>query len=300
MKREDFARQFYAVIQDSGIRQSIIAQALGLSSAAISQFSHGLVLPKPDQLVSILSLLGISSQQQFFMVQALIELRAEAGLGDDDTEEVEMDEEFLEKYKDEYDDYEVFTLDDDESDDSDDEESEKGEDEEESLAWRSSEYDYSDEDLPEPMISFAEPTDGVPIIELSDLMEYRNGMKLQIHAIACCEETSFRDYGSVSAPVILKALGDQVGLRYHGMVQLAITDELSAESSLMALAFDKQGRFHVLANDTIAKLNGLDKLLKNTDSSKDFGNYKWVLPVIEFTILPLKPEAFTPWKGIEE
>ena len=102
MKREDFARQFHAVIQDSGIRQSIIAQALGLSSAAISQFSHGLVLPKPDQLISILSLLGISSQQQFFMVQALLELRAEAGLGDDDTEEVEMDEEFLEKYKDEY------------------------------------------------------------------------------------------------------------------------------------------------------------------------------------------------------
>ncbi len=300
MKREDFARQFHAVIQDSGIRQSIIAQALGLSSAAISQFSHGLVLPKPDQLVSILSLLGISSQQQFFMVQALLELRAEADLGDDDTEEVEMDAEFLEKYKDEYDDYEEFTLDDNQDEESDDEEDEDQQNEDEdALAWRSSEYDYSDDELPDPMITFAEPTDGVPVIDLNDLMDYRKGMKLQIHAIACCEETSFRDYGSVSAPVILKVLGDQVGLRYHGMVQLAITDELSPESSLMDLAFDKQGKFHILANDAIAKLNGLDKLLKNTDTPKNFDNYKWVLPVIEFTILPLKPEAFTPWKGIE-
>ena len=53
MNRESFANDLHEIIRESRIHQNIIAQALGLSSAAISQFLHGVALPNSRQLEDI-------------------------------------------------------------------------------------------------------------------------------------------------------------------------------------------------------------------------------------------------------
>lgn len=78
MNRELFARNLYDIVRESRIRQNIIAQVLGISSAAISQFTHGTALPKPTQLSELLTLLCVSDRERSWMLHLLKLAKAEA------------------------------------------------------------------------------------------------------------------------------------------------------------------------------------------------------------------------------
>ena len=54
MSREAFANELNNIIEDSRIRKTVIAQALGISSSALSQFIHGTAIPRPEQLNELL------------------------------------------------------------------------------------------------------------------------------------------------------------------------------------------------------------------------------------------------------
>ena len=303
MRRKDFIQQFQTMIQDSGIKQAVIAQAVGLSSASLSQFGHAMALPKLSQFTSILDLLDITDEQRQYMTDELIKLRSRYGLGEND--------EFIPEEMEDFDEDDDYPDDDDEEDipfvlfDSDDTEMDDDENsyfddsvEEEDFTSFSQvknfEQDYSaigdDDEEEDPSVSFSEPTDAIPVIDIEDLRGYRKIDSLQNYACEVCEDVSFRDYGAIPSPVIVMAMGSQIGSCYNGMIQLLISDEIPRKSSMMHLALDKDGEFYLLADSAFAQANGLDSLVSKDKIPENEKKFKWIFPIVEFSILPLTKE----------
>lgn len=276
MQRTDFAQRLQTIIHNSGIRQTVIAEALGLSAAAISQFSHGTILPQTEQLSAILALLNVPAERRALMIQELIILREKYPDENADEEEI---------FQDEPDTPEAAV-----EEVSDGDNSEEDDPEKDSQNFEQFFFDPIDD----PQFVLAEPVDGIPVIELNDLFEYNGEMRLADFAGLRSFDVLMRDYGSVGSPVVVKATGDQLGLRYRGMLQLVIADDLPLNTSMLRLAYCRNNEFKLLAPDRAAKNNGLDLLLKDKNPVVDL---RWVLPVIEFTIIPLGVEGLLQLRG---
>lgn len=283
MQKTDFAQKLQTIIHNSGIRQTVIAEALGLSAAAVSQFTHGTILPKTEQLSAILVLLNIPAEKRALLIQELLILRekypeyseydAEDNLNKESNQQSEKTEDFNKKYPEEND--------------------ENEENEEDNPDSQNFEQFFFDP-LDDPQFVLAEPVGGIPVIELNDLFDFNGDMRLSDFAGLRSFDVIVRDYGAVGSPVLVKATGDQLGLRYRGMLQLVIVDDLPLRTSMLRLAYCRNNEFRLLAPDKMAKSNGLDLLLKDTTPVADF---YWVMPVLEFTIIPLGVEGLMQLKG---
>lgn len=284
MQKTDFVQRLHTIIHNSGIRQTVIADALGLSAAAVSQFTHGTILPKTEQLSAILALLNVPIEKRALMIQELLILR----------------EKYPDEIEDEPENYPDETEDDrqngfsengddfpDESENDDDDDPEKKRD-----AQNFEQFFF--EPVDDPQFVLAEPVDGVPVIELNDLLDFNGEMRLSDFAGLRSFDVVVRDYGAIGTPVVVKATGDQLGLRYRGMLQLVIVDDLPLKTSMLRLAFCRNNEFKLLAPDKSAKNNGLDLLLKEKNPAVDF---RWVMPVLEFTIIPLGVEGLRQLRG---
>jgi len=78
MQKTDFASRLRKLIKKSGVKQAQIAQALGLSSAAVSYFINGKTLPKPGQLDEIMRVISAPAETIAQMQQALSDARKTA------------------------------------------------------------------------------------------------------------------------------------------------------------------------------------------------------------------------------
>ena len=253
MNWESFARKLQDVIKNSGIQQNIIAEALDLSSAAISQFIHGTALPNPEQLNSILVLLCIPDEEQIPLMQELHALREEAG-----------EEEIKEYYAD------------DEDEDEDDDHNFES-----VYTWLK-----KDKSSPSPFWMVAEPeVDGIPLIHLHDLDAYTPGMGLQDFATLRPHDLLMRDYGSCGSPIAIQTTGSQLGLRYCGILQLVIAEDVPVGLSAMALLCLPNFKYRIIPTDDRNTYRGLESLFDA--KLKIETEPLWVLPVIEFSLLPI-------------
>ena len=92
MTREIFAKTLQDIVRESGIRQVVIAQALGLSAAAVSQFIHGITLPKLNQLNALLDLLCVPDKLRVKLCRELKNLRDKDPDKTADEEPMEQDD----------------------------------------------------------------------------------------------------------------------------------------------------------------------------------------------------------------
>ncbi|MBE6359111.1 MAG: helix-turn-helix domain-containing protein [Lentisphaerae bacterium] len=258
MVRESLARELHEIIRTSGIRQNIIAEALGWSSSALSQFCHGTALPLPQQLAALLNLLCVSRSKHVELNRMLAMARDEAGedlyidvKAGDNTDEI-PDPETPKKPFDHNNFDELFNI-------------------------------YGTD--PAKLIFAESPNAGVPIINLEDLDNYSPGINLYEYANIRLHDTTVRDYGEDISPVIMKTTGDMLGLRYPGMVQLVISDDIPPEMSSLVLSRYPDGTFMMLPNSDKYDLCGLEMLFDRTIEKKS--SPKWTVAVIEFIIVPL-------------
>ena len=264
MKREIFANALNEIIKDSGIRQNVIAEALDLSSAAISQFVHGTALPKADLLAEIMSILNVHSSKRILMQQWLLEAKEEAQ--NSDSPIIEFDE----KEDEEEDDGQVnsFNL----------------------------EVMYKNSNCSK--IFFSEPAAGVPIIQLESLRMYDPNLNLADFAANCSHDIILRDYGSADSPVIVQTTGDMLGLRYFGMVQMLVVNSMPVGSSVFELFYyRKKDFFRMLPrSDKKELLHGLESLFD--EDSFPTAKPTWMLSVIEFTVFPFTSEDLLMNQGV--
>lgn len=67
MHRENFAHQLKKLVTDSGISQNSIAELLGVTAAAVSQYLNGVTLPSSSHLRKILDLTRASKQEEYVL-----------------------------------------------------------------------------------------------------------------------------------------------------------------------------------------------------------------------------------------
>ena len=87
MQRNVFAKQLMMLIRRSGMRQIELAGKIGVSSAAISQFVHGITLPSPKHSLAIFDVLKVPaktrSQLQYQLMLARSEPRRNTRINSD-------------------------------------------------------------------------------------------------------------------------------------------------------------------------------------------------------------------------
>jgi transcriptional regulator with XRE-family HTH domain len=258
MNRESLANDLHEIIRESRIHQNIIAQALGLSSAAISQFLHGVALPNSRQLEDILTLLCVPDEVRHSMQERLTALREEYGdeiIADlnngtpnaDGEDEEEIDDSSFEKSMD--------------------------------FIFR----DSGEENCEQPETI---PDLSIPVIRLQDLKYLDDDTELCDFACMHSDDIILRDFGSIAVAAMIKATGDQLGLKYNGMLQFIVVEDTSSYSNIAAtaLAIYPGNKFRLIRIGDPNAIQGLDMLFADTGSD---AKPERVFPIIELTLLPL-------------
>lgn len=253
MNKKSFADELQEIIRDSGIRQNIIAQALGISSAAISQFIHGTAIPSDQQLAMILAMLNVNQKSHSLMFKLLQEARTsfpeDQKLTDEDGDNGEEDSDVSKSKKDHINFEKIFT---------------------------------QVKLIDDPTLVFGNSSNGAPVINLHDLYQYAPSINISDFAFMYSHDTMVRDYGTATPPVIIKATGSLLGISYTGMMQLIINND-QRQTVAMELALYPQTGFRLLALNAEA-LKGLEIFFPD-DVRKDEVPV-WTLPVVELIFLP--------------
>lgn len=237
------------LIRESGIRQTILAQAMDLSPAMLSQFTNGSLLPSVVQLRSLLDLLCVPAEQQGQVVKLLLDAKKAAGEKIEEWE-VEADED--------------------------------GEETSGTEPLDAGAFDHLyNPDSTTDKIFRETPINAVPVIRLDELAGYDGRMSVSDFAFTRLHDTIIREYGSLGVPVMINTCGSFLGLTYPGMVQLVICDEQEDHISSLRLRYYGNGSFHLVSVDDQDGLGGI--MTPVPDKAKP----KWSFPVIEFTIIPI-------------
>lgn len=275
MNRELFANKLCKIVKRSGIKQDIIAQALGISSAALSQFIHGFAIPGEPLLITLLTTLCASKDEQEDMLILLEEARKEFELNDENPYFVDPENDAADD-----DDDDIFA--DDERD------SAELPQKTASSFWDQSLLEQLFKDVSDtPSFTFAAPQNcGVPVVNLEDMKFFEDGNDLFDFAHYCTEDTVIRDYGSLGGNVIMvKANGTQLGMSYDGLLIIVVTDNIKATVSTLRLSGYADGTFRLEPHGFAAPDD--EKALFGTPAKKTLKRC-WSLPVIELNIMPIK------------
>ncbi len=260
MNKEAFANELNSIIEESCIRKTVIAQALGISSSALSQFIHGTAIPRPEQLNELLLLLCISDLRSARLHSLLNKTIEEAG---EDWESQAID-------------WRLEKPDTDEEDDSD-----------EDFQNFNKLFNESDNSGTPHTIMFAElPEAGTPIIDLFTLDKLERKMNLYEFSMINVHNTVIRDYGSIGSPVIVKTAGCLVGMNYPGPIQLVISQDAPESYSALRLVAYVDGSYQVILKENESDFNHMRSLF-NKPRHTSLKKIKWSVTVLEFTIIPL-------------
>ncbi len=246
----NFYDEIQNIIRESGIRQNIIAQAMDMSPAALSQIMHGLQRPTISQLCSLLDLLCVPYHQQGYIVNLLIEAKKEAG--EFDSEEFEMYEKELAVDSDPRADIGTFDT------------------------------FYTGEDQVHSLFQET-PLNAAPVVHLASLLDYDGKTSISDFAFARLHDTIVRDYGSLGQPVVIKTCGNMIGLNYSGMVQVVICDTMVENLSNLTLQCYRNKTFHLVIHDK-ERASGLNDIITPPPAK---AVARWSFPVLELIIIPL-------------
>ena len=251
MQRKEFAEELRALWKKSGVRQKDLAERLGLSCASVSQFMNGVSLPKLDQLHVMLTMMNIPAAEAGKLRFQLLVARSngpDTARGDDLPPEWPF-----------------------------------GPDPDPSLVFDN----VQGQDTDEGEIRFASPLPGeirgVPLISLNDLDDYRRDVPLIRLARRRMRKTVFRDFGAFDEAVVLRASGDQLGMPYCALVQLAVTDAPSEETSPLLLQQLADDSCRVILADE-ADPSGWRHFLPAAEEKQ--ADVRWQLTVLEMTVIP--------------
>lgn len=248
MTREIFAKTLQDIVRESGIRQVVIAQALGLSAAAVSQFIHGITLPKLNQLNALLDLLCVPDKLRVKLCRELKNLRDKDPDKTADEEPMEQDD-----AENDCDCYDLETL-------------------------------YSGRDQRDSIMLSASEFSGVPVISLGDLDELPPGVAIFEFACQYLQDTVIRNFGISCSPVMIKAAGDQLGINLYGMVQVTVADDVQLTSSSLVLARYAGSKYRIVPYSRKESVRENGKLFNECEPVS--GEPEWMIPVLELSILP--------------
>ena len=251
MQRKDFADELRALWKKSGVRQKDLADRLGLSCASVSQFMNGVSLPKLDQLHVMLTLMNVpAAEAGKLRFQLLIARSNGRDAADEDGALPEW------PFKPEPD-----------------------------QAPEVSDPRWQDPSAKD--IQFASPKpgeiQGVPLILLDDLDDYRPDVPLIQLARRKMRKAVFRDFGAFDEAVVLRAAGDRLGMPYCRMVQLAVTDAVAEGAAPLLLQQMTDGSRRVILADG-KDASGWRNFLPAPADTKT--GVFWQLAVLEITVIP--------------
>ena len=253
MQRKDFAEELRALWKKSGVRQKDLADRLGLSCASISQFMNGVSLPKLDQLHVMLTLMNVPAAEAGKLRFQLLIARSNGRDAAEDVPEW--------PFKPESD-----------------------------QAPEISDPRWQDPSAKNILFASPKPGEiqGVPLVLLSDLDDYRPDIPLIRLARRKMRKAVFRDFGTFDEAVVLRTTGDKLGMPYCELVQLAVTDAVAAGTAPLLLQQMTDGSHRVILADKRDTTGWRNFLPAPTDTQTDVF---WQLAVIEITVIPNNRKA---------
>ncbi len=284
MQRNVFAKQLMMLIRRSGMRQIELAGKIGVSSAAISQFVHGITLPSPKHILAIFDVLKVPaktrSQLQYQLMLArseprrntrinsdsLFHLRSRRGLSPAQVEarcgitqerllELEQNEKAVitKEEKDKL--AELYGVD-----------------------WEKARLINEPEDN-DPAI-YGEL--GAPQIMVSDLLDYNRDEPIDKFGWAHIRNFITRPVNDVEKPVVAQAFSDEVGFRHDGLLLIVLTETPPTGYAPMELRLYEGNVFRLWQPERIPSPRDAAPSFEND------GTLIWSIPVAEVILQPLK------------
>ena len=100
----------------------------------------------------------------------------------------------------------------------------------------------------------------------------------------CSHDIALRDYGMMCSPVVINAVGTEIGVNYVGMVQITVADDLITGFSSLKLAFFGKRHGFRLISEEPQIAGGVESFMD--DIKLPDKPIIWKLPVLEFAIVP--------------
>ena len=257
MRREIFAKHLRQLIKDAGIRQTDLAFALGVSSAAISQFTHGTAMPSPQQLDKILLVLRTAPHIAEKIKYQLLLARSEPKKNK--PEKVDLSDELDNNCR------WPFMLD------------------QYSVADYYSLCDNNDEGLADFVGVSENNKVGAPIIYLEDLLHYDPETPLAHFAQEYMRDMIVRDFEPYEDPAIILTSGSNLGMSNFTNIQLVIIQTLPEDVTSLELCLSNTGNFWLLPHEK--QMSKWHVFCDKAPEKRE--NMLWSLPVLEVTMIPL-------------
>ena len=284
MQRNVFAKQLMMLIRRSGMRQIELASKIGVSSAAISQFVHGITLPSPKHIQAIFEALRVPaknrSQLQYQLMLARSEPRrsnrinsdslfhmrsrrglspaqveARTGITQDRLMELEQNEKatLTAEEKDKL--AELYGVD-----------------------WEKAKL------ISEPDGVETNPYGdlGAPQIMVSDLLDYNREEPIDKFAWQHIRNFITRPVNDVVKPVVAQAFSDEVGFRHDGLLLIVLTETPPSGYAPMELRLYEGNVFRLWQPERIPSPRDAAPCFEND------GTLIWSIPVAEVILQPLK------------
>lgn len=257
MRREIFAKHLRQLIKDAGIRQTDLAFALGISSAAISQFTHGSAMPNPRQLDTILTVLRTPPHIAEKIKYQLLLARSEPKKNK--PQKVDLSDQLDENYRwpfmlDQYSVDDYYEL-----------------------------CNKNDEGLADFVGVSENNKVGVPVIYLEDLQYFDPNTRLALFSQLYMRDMVIRDFGLYEEPSIVQTSGQKLCMSNFTNIQLVITQELPEDMTSLELCFSNTGKFWLLPHEK--QISKWHVFCDKTPEKRE--NMLWSLPVLEVTMIPL-------------
>lgn len=286
MQRKIFAKQLKMLIRKSGLRQIEVAEMIGVSSAAISQFVHGTTLPSQRHILAIFDALKVPaksrSQLQYQLMLArseprntsrisamsLFHLRSKRGLtiAQVEARSAIPQERLLELEQ--------------------NENASITPEEKEILSnlygidWNNSSgsVNVSEPEVPEYSAI------GAPQIMVSDLIEYDRQEPINKFAWSHIRNFLPRPINDVTDPVVAQAFSSEVGFKHDGLLLIVLTENPPTGYAPMELRFYEGNVFRLWQPDDTPVRDDVPSFENN-------GRLLWSIPVAEVVLQPLKVKS---------
>ena len=282
MQRKIFARQLMMLIRKSGMRQIELAERIGVSSAAISQFVHGVTLPTQRHILAIFDALQIPAkgrsqiQYQLMLARseprknssnqfpALFPLRTKKGLS---IAQVEARTGICQER--------IVELEQDGNATISDDEKRKfseiygiGAADDDANYGEAAGYDSS----------------GAPQIMVSDPLDYNRDEPIHKFAWRNIRNFLSRPVNDVKNPVIAQAFSNEIGFLHDGLLQLVLTEAPPSGYEPLELRLYQGGIFRLWQP-------GMNKEQDDVPSFETHGTLLWSIPVAEIVLQPLRVKS---------
>ncbi|MBE6398598.1 MAG: helix-turn-helix domain-containing protein [Lentisphaerae bacterium] len=252
MFKKKFAQKLRELQKRSGVRQKDLAVKLGMSDALVSQFMHGVALPRMEQFRMMLEIMDVPADEAGRLRFQL--MMARAGSQDEPSTPVQPDPD-------------VSILMPETPCDISGEQNH----------WKNLCNDYFLAEAPEQKKS------GIPVIMLNDMNVFDHSIPLETYA-----RHRTTNMASISSPlpgtVLILADGASLALPHCGTLRLLVTDKLPEGTSSLELYGFNDNTFRIIPSRKNDSAHW-DSFFPSQQFEAD--QVRWKLPLLEMGITPV-------------